>query len=109
MSQAAGVRQGIGKNLAEWLDGLRGQDRYFKAQAAIVAAWLAISISTIVAVSIGGGSDNKLGAAVRAESAIGGTMLLITNSSDEDWTDVTYTLNGIYIARQAALAHRDHA
>ena len=50
-----------------------------------------------------------LGAEVRAEAAVGGTVLLVTNTSSTNWTDVTFTLNGIFIARQAALtAGRSH-
>jgi hypothetical protein len=105
----SGIGGGFSRTLAEGLEGFRQQDKYFKAQASILAAWAVISIATIAIVAWSGRSENKLGADVRAEAAVGGTVLLITNTSTDAWTDITYTLNGLYLARQAELGPGDHA
>ncbi|HUB06442.1 MAG TPA: hypothetical protein VMB50_05555 [Myxococcales bacterium] len=90
------------------LESFRSQDRYFKLQAALVAAWLAVSLATVVGVAWTSSSGDRLGADVRAEMAVGGPVLLITNNSSSRWTDVTYTLNDAYVYRQAALEAGDH-
>ena len=100
------IGESLSRTVAEGLEGFRQQDKYFKAQAGILAAWAVISVA-IVAWT--GRSENKLGADVRAEAAVGGNVLLITNTSTDSWTDITYTLNGLYIARQAELGPGDHA
>ncbi len=84
------------------------QDRYFRIQACLVAGWLAVSIATIATLALSGGGGNALGAEVRAEMAVGGPVLLVTNTSGTPWTDVTYTLNGLYVYRQAALDPGGH-
>jgi hypothetical protein len=109
VDQAEGFGDRLARGVREGLVGFRRRDKYFKAQAAILGAWLAISIVTVAAVAWAGRTQNELGAEVRAETPIGGTVLLVTNTSDTAWTDVTYTLNGVYVARQAALAPHDHA
>ena len=90
------------------LASFRAQDRYFKLQAALVAGWLAVSIATVGAVAWTSGSSDGLGADVRAEMAVGGPVLLITNNGSSRWTDVTYTLNDAWVYRQAALEPGDH-
>ncbi len=96
--------------LADGLSAFRAQDRYFKLQAALVAGWLAVSVTTVAAVALGGPSEgNHLGAQVRADLAIGGPVLLVMNGGSTAWTDVTYRLNGDYVYRQATLAPGDHA
>jgi hypothetical protein len=85
------------------------QDRYFKVQAGLVVGWLLISLITIGAVAHSGSSGNRLGAEVRAEQAVGGALLFVSNTSDSRWTDITYRLNGDYTYRQATLAPGDHA
>ena len=109
MDHAEGFGDRLAQGVREGLEGLRRRDKYFKAQAGILGAWLAISIVTVAAVAWAGRTQNKLGAEVRTKTPVGGTVLLVTNTSDTSWTDVTYTLNGVYIARQAALAAHDHA
>jgi hypothetical protein len=94
--------------LHESLLGFRAKDWYFKAQAAIFGAWLASSLLTVVLVFGGHSKTNKLGAEVRAENTVGGPILFLTNTSGSSWTDITYTLNGSYVYRQAALAAGDH-
>jgi hypothetical protein len=105
MAQGAG---GFSQTIAESIEGFRQKDNYFKAQAGILGAWALVSLATIAVVAWTGRSENKLGADVRAEAAVGGSVLLITNTSTDAWTDITYTLNGLYIARQAELAPGDH-
>ena len=109
MDQAEGFSARLVQGVTEALKGFRRQDKFFKIQAGILGAWLFTSILTVAAVAWAGRTQNKLGATVRAETAIGGTVLLVTNTSDTAWTDITYTLNGMYIARQAALEPNDHA
>jgi hypothetical protein len=94
--------------MGESLRAFRAKDSYFKAQAAIAGAWAASSLLTIVLVFGGHARSNKLGAEVRAENAVGGPILFLTNSSGSRWTDITYTLNGAFVYRQAALAAGDH-
>ncbi|MHB8418627.1 MAG: hypothetical protein ACYDCL_11155 [Myxococcales bacterium] len=103
-SAASRLRAALDSALASF----RAQDRYFKLQAALVAAWLAISIATLGAVAWTSGGGDRLGADVRAEMAIGGPVLLISNNGSSRWTDVTYTLNDAYVYRQAALEPGDH-
>ena len=85
-----------------------GKDHYFKLQAGLVAAWVAVSVLTVGAVAWTGGPVDKLGADVRAEMAVGGPVLLVTNNSSSRWTDITYTLNESYVFRQAVLEPGDH-
>src|ERR1700753_2503734 len=94
--------------MSEGLRGFRKQDKFYKAQAGILAGWVLSSLITAATVTWAGRTQNKLGADVRAETPIGGTVLLVTNTSDTAWTDITYTLNGVYVARQAALGAHDH-
>jgi hypothetical protein len=94
--------------LDESLRAFRAKDGYFKAQAAIAGAWLASSLLTVILVFGGHTKTNKLGAEVRAENAVGGPILFLTNSSGSRWTDITYTLNGVFVYRQATLAPGDH-
>jgi len=94
--------------LEEWLQGFRARDGYFKAQAAIVGAWAASSLLTLVLVFGGHARNNKLGAQVRAENTVGGPILFLTNTSGSSWTDITYTLNGTFVYRQASLQAGDH-
>lgn len=109
MTSSAALTERLAQTVSEGLAGFRAQDKFFKAQAGILAAWLAISIATLSVVAYAGRSENQLGADVRAEVAIGGTVLLISNTSATSWTDITYTLNGLYLARAAALTSGDHA
>jgi len=106
--EAEGFTERLTRGVTEGLAGFRKQDKYYKAQAGILTAWLVTSMVTVAAVAWAGRTQNKLGAEVRAETPIGGTVLLVTNTSDTAWTDITYTLNGVYVARQAALAAHDH-
>jgi hypothetical protein len=94
--------------LNESLLGFRAKDKYFKAQAAIVGAWAASSLLTVILVFSGHSKSNNLGAEVRAENTVGGPILFLTNTSGSSWTDITYTLNGTYVYRQAALPAGDH-
>jgi hypothetical protein len=94
--------------LAESLRAFRAKDGYFKAQAAVAGAWALSSLLTVLLVFGGHSKSNRLGAEVRAESTVGGPILFLTNSSGSRWTDITYTLNGAFIYRQATLASGDH-
>lgn len=109
MAQVGRSSDSFSKSLAEGIEGFRQQDGYFKAQAGILASWAVVSLATVLIVAWTGRSENKLGADVRAEAAVGGNVLLITNTSTNPWTDITYTLNGLYVARQAELGPGDHA
>ncbi len=108
MDQAEGFGDRLAQGVSEGLKGFRKRDKYYKAQAGILATWLGTSILTIGIVGWAGRTQNKLGAEVRAETPVGGTVLLVTNTSDTPWTDITYTLNGAYIARRAGLEAHDH-
>ncbi len=94
--------------LHEAVLGFRAKDRYFKAQAAIVGAWALSSLVTLVLVFGGHSKNNTLGAEVRVENTVGGPILFLSNTSGSSWTDITYTLNGDYVYRQAALSAGDH-
>ncbi len=105
-SSASGVgRGGILARLAAF----SSQDWYFQSQTAIVGAWALLSLVTVLAIALTGRPANQLGADVRTEAAVGGTVLLVTNTSADPWTDITYTLNGLYLARAAELGPGDHA
>ncbi len=98
----------LNDSLDDAVEALRSKDHYFKLQAALVAAWLLVSVATLGAVAWTGPATDRLGADVRAEMAVGGPVLLITNNSSSRWTDITYTLNGDYVFRQAGLEPGDH-
>ncbi len=109
---ALGSSQSLGSRFNDSLDdavqALRGKDHYFRLQAGLVAAWIVVSIATLGAVAWTGNPADKLGADVRAEMAVGGPVLLVTNNSSSRWTDITYTLNENYVFRQAVLEPGDH-
>jgi CheY-like chemotaxis protein len=105
-SQSLGSR--FNDSLGDAVEALRGKDHYFKLQAGLVLAWIVVSLATVGAVAWTGGPADKLGADVRAEMAVGGPVLLVTNNSSSRWTDITYTLNESYVYRQAVLEPGDH-
>jgi hypothetical protein len=107
-SPAANLVDQAREVLNESLRAFRAKDGYFKAQATIVGAWAVSTLVTLLLVFGGHSKSNHLGAEVRAENAVGGPILFLTNSSGSRWTDITYTLNGAFIYRQAALASGDH-
>jgi hypothetical protein len=74
-----------------------------------VVGWLLVSLITIGAVAQSGGGSNRLGAEARAEQAVGGALLFVSNTSGSRWTDITYRLNDEFTYRQATLAAGDHA
>jgi hypothetical protein len=97
------------RRASDFVSDFQAQDRYFKMQAGLVTGWVLISLLTIGVVAKAGNWGNHLGAEVRAEQAVGGSLIFVTNTSGARWTDITYRLNDEYIYRQATLAPGDHA
>jgi len=103
------LADGVRSQASNLVGDFQSQDRYFKLQAALVGGWLLISLITIGAVARSGDTGNRLGAEVRAEQAVGGALLFVSNTSSSRWTDITYRLNDEFTYRQATLAAGDHA
>jgi hypothetical protein len=97
------------RQLSDLVGDFESQDRFFKLQAALVVGWLLVSLITVGVVARSGTSSNQLGAEVRAQQAVGGALIFVSNTSGSRWTDITYRLNDEYTYRQATLSAGDHA
>lgn len=77
-------------------DGYRRSTRHFKLRAAVIGAWSLLSAVTLVlACPSSSGPDNALGAVVHlSEDDPANHQVMVQNTSDEIWTDVTLTLEG---------------
>jgi hypothetical protein len=86
--------------MRDWIDQglgwLRATNRHARLRIAIVGAWAAVSLLTVVLTCPPPGPDNALGAEVHvrdsSESFVGGTQVLVRNASGEMWRDVVITL-----------------
>jgi hypothetical protein len=102
---ARGLRAAA-RDLAE---DLRRSDRFSRMRVAVVAAWAAISLVTLIVACPSSGPGNSLGADVRVQGdgLLGGAQIMVRNDSDEVWTDVVLTLDGGWAYRQATLRPDD--
>jgi len=78
-------------------DGYRKSTRYFRMRVAVVAGWAMLSIATLWSACPSDGPTNALGAIVQllsGDESLMGTQVLVQNESGENWTDVTFTLDG---------------
>ncbi|HSD22297.1 MAG TPA: hypothetical protein VLC54_19765 [Anaeromyxobacter sp.] len=86
----------LARDLAQELaDGCRRSTKYVRMRAAVVAAWLCLSLAAIWASWPATGMSNALGAEAQLlPESIMGTQLLVKNGSDRHWTEVAFTLDG---------------
>jgi hypothetical protein len=90
--------------LADLVKGLvqdfRESNRAFKVKVGLIGGYVAVSAATLI-VFIPPGEQNDIDAVVRISKAetIGGRFVTITNQSAEDWTDLSLTMNGTFVAR----------
>lgn len=88
--------------LREVVEDFRNRDQHFKWKAAIIVAWVALSVTSLgVACGTPGGSTTSdLGAEwVLAGDAVR-PVFSIYNHGDEAWEDVVVVINGRYRATQ---------
>jgi hypothetical protein len=88
---------------------LRRADRFARMRAAVVVAWVGVSLLTAVAACPPAGTRNALGAEalVLGESFVGGAQVLVRNDSDHLWRDVVVTIDGGWQYRQPTLRAHD--
>jgi hypothetical protein len=89
--------------LKEMVQDFRASDRYFKFKAGIVGGWVFISLlSIIIACPSQGVKTAELGARVTVlpndERPKAAPSLTVTNTDDEPWQNVVFTVNGKYKA-----------
>lgn len=83
--------------LADFAERYRKPTRYFRMRVGILGGWVLISLVTLFASCPPSGPTNSLGAIIqvlpRSESLMG-TQVLVSNESHQNWTEVTFTLDG---------------
>jgi hypothetical protein len=96
--QAAQRVRDLARDVASDLaEGYRKSTRYFRMRAGVVAGWAVLSIATLFASCPPSGPTNALGAVVQVlpgDESLMGTQLLVKNDSSQNWTDVSFTLDG---------------
>jgi len=89
--------------LKEMFQDFQSSDRFFKAKAGIIGGWTFISlVSIIIACPSQGVKTAELGARVivlpNADRPKSAPSLHVTNTDDEPWENVIFTVNGKYKA-----------
>ncbi|MFT3915986.1 MAG: hypothetical protein QM704_18400 [Anaeromyxobacteraceae bacterium] len=88
----------LARDLAtDFADGYRRSTRYFRMRVAVVATWALLSIAALFASCPSSGPTNALRAVVRllpGDESLVGAQVLVANESADNWTDVTFTLDG---------------
>lgn len=89
--------------LKEMFQDFRSSDRFFKAKAGIIGGWAFISLVSIVIACPGQGVKTAdLGARVivlpNADRPKASPALLVSNTDDDPWENVIFTVNGKYKA-----------
>jgi hypothetical protein len=102
---AAAVREGaaeaalnvVGVLRDLWAD-FRRSDRWFKYKAAIVGAWLLVSIAGVGVACPGSFGGNTLGARLVRSQVLDTPVFMIVNESGDAWEDVIVVVNDRYRA-----------
>lgn len=83
----------------EAVEDLRRRDRFFRYKAAIVAAWVLLSLVGIRVATFGPDdpASNRIGAYVALTRTSLGWGLLLHNRSDEPWTEVRVEIPGGWV------------
>lgn len=94
------------RSLAE---SFRRSDRFFKMRAGIVGSWLLVSAVTLWAACPSSGPANALGADVRVmrDFLVGGEQILVRNESEDNWTEVVFTLDDGWRREQKTVRPHD--
>ncbi|WP_224362299.1 hypothetical protein [Hyalangium versicolor] len=87
----------------ELVQDFRGSDRFLKAKAGIIGGWIFISlVSIIIACPSRGVQTAALGARVtvlpNADRPQAAPSLTVSNTDEDPWEDVVFTVNGKYKA-----------
>lgn len=84
--------------LADTWDDFRRQDRYFKFKAAIIGAWVVLSLTSFFVAFPGSMFDakNRLGARLVDTKVNDRPVYMIVNDSSNAWREVTVVVNGRY-------------
>jgi len=84
--------------LADVWDDFRRRDRFFKYKAAIVAAWVVLSITSLFVAFSGSllDSKNRLGARLVLAGDASRPVYMIVNDSSDAWHEVTVIANHHY-------------
>jgi hypothetical protein len=102
-SEASNQALNIFSILKERLEEFRTSDRFFKAKAGIIGGWAFISLLSIVIACPGQGVKTaELGARVtvlpNADRPKAAPSLTVTNTDEDPWENVIFTVNGKYKA-----------
>jgi hypothetical protein len=84
--------------LADTWEDFRRQDRFFKYKAAIIAAWVFLSVTSFFVAFPGSMFDakNRLGARLVDTTVNDLPVYMIVNDSGDAWREVTVVVNGRY-------------
>jgi hypothetical protein len=102
-SEASNQALNVFSILKEKLEDVRGSDSYFKAKAGIIGGWALISLLSIVIACPGQGVKTaEFGARVtvlpNSDRPQAAPSLTVTNTGEEPWENVIFTVNGKYKA-----------
>jgi hypothetical protein len=76
------------------VQGIKKSNRYAKLKAAVVGAWLALTVITLWVASSPSGPSNSLGAQARLQTTSVGLVVSIRNDSEDAiWTEVRLVLD----------------
>lgn len=102
-SEASNQALNVFSILKEKLEEVRGSDGYFKAKAGIIGGWALVSLLSIVIACPGQGVKTaEFGARVtvlpNSDRPKAAPSLTVTNTGEEPWENVIFTVNGKYKA-----------
>jgi hypothetical protein len=102
-SEASNQALNVFSILKEKLEEFRASDRYFKYKAGIIGSWAFISLLSIIIACPGQGVKTaELGARVtvlpNADRPKAAPSLTVTNTNEDPWENVIFTVNGKYKA-----------
>src|SRR5258708_24194741 len=83
----------------EGIEAFKRSDHFFKSKAAIVAAWLVVSVATLVwAPPHSSGADNRLGASLVVTTVLDHPVYMVKNDGSRTWREVVVVVNRTYRA-----------
>jgi hypothetical protein len=88
----------------------KAQNAYTKRREAVIGGWLALSLLTLFVFSPCSGVKNEIGAVVLVgQTQLGGirTFVQVTNESNDDWGEITLTLDGKWVSHSSLVIPHD--
>jgi hypothetical protein len=83
----------------EGIEAFKRSDHFFKYKVAIVAAWLTVSVATLVwAPPHSSGADNRLGASLVVTTVLDHPVYMVKNDGSRTWREVVVVVNRTYRA-----------